>query len=192
MPDRARCRRQPLDGLPLPGSTPERTSARTQIVLRVKGCDACRVRTVQSDQIGNITFSSKPTPVRHGSVTLHVPTSKTVKMSFVVTAPFDDYQLPLVAVIAYRSTSAGEKIKASYTRGRHPASACWAGTNEPEITNTLFVTKHQGALAYGEGHGTVAGAHLRTALASLPNYVNIRDASYHVSEATMCFDPAQN
>lgn len=179
--------------LALPGAAtaagrPAAAEPTTRIDLTVKGCPGCRVQAVQNTA-GTLSWTSPQTRVRDGHVVIDVPTARTQKMAFLVTAPFDEYAqagVPMVAVTAFRVLTPGERVPGALARGTRRGSGCWAGTTAPTMTNTLVVSKVRQVGLDGKGRATVAAGYLRYTLPSLPYRQKLVAASLHSSDPSIC------
>jgi hypothetical protein len=155
---------------------------KTTIALNVHGCSGCKVQPVQNDS-GTISYWGTKKKVRHGQVTLRVPTSRTSKMAFLVYAPFDDYAeqgYPMVVVSQFKGKSPGARVTARFAGGTHRASGCWTGTSRSSVRNTLVVRHRQ------QQGMTVAAGWLRRSWESQRYWWRLHEAAYHVSDPSIC------
>lgn len=138
------------------GAASHRVVPRTTLTVHAPGCDGCTI-TAQSALTSDYedVWQSKPTEVVDGVATFRVPTDRTAGLSMSLRAPWER-RLGYVTVVAmrYAGTSAGDDVSKREARGKHRATACWAGTTEPSYD---MVLRTRQVRVVGIGPGKVPG-----------------------------------
>ncbi|CAM3698090.1 hypothetical protein [Nocardioides zeicaulis] len=141
---------------PTADAVTHRAAPRTTLTVHAPGCDGCTI-TAQSALTADYedVWQSEPTEVVDGVATFRVPTERTAGLSMSLRAPWER-RLGYVTVVAmrYAGTSAGAVVSKREARGKHRASACWAGTSASSYDLELRTRKVR---VVGVGPGRVPG-----------------------------------
>lgn len=112
----------------------------TDLTLLVPRCEDCFV-TVFSDDGINPVYTSGPSEVIDGSVTITLPSARTAGMSVRVDTPWSDSRADTYVAWRYGGAEIGDEVKFSEARTKSWASGCWAGTVNEAVTLKIKVRR---------------------------------------------------
>jgi len=125
----------------------------TLIVLRVDRCPRCPAYVQQALDDGTF-WSSGTHRVRAGHVRFRVPTHRTHGITFVLNPRWANVTNAVTNVVTrYANTQVGDRVSNRVARGKHRATACWAGTDARQVRMLVRAVRFRGpALGGGQGH----------------------------------------
>ena len=137
------------DGAPA-SSKPPTSSKTTMIRLVVNGCEGCTVGVQRGIEFGNPNkirparpdyWNGKKADVVNGVVVLKVPTRYTSGMSFTLTTPWEGDTGAVTNIVLGSSVPTGTTVTTAQALATPQATACWAGTTQPEATLDVQVAQ---------------------------------------------------
>lgn len=129
------------------GVTPAHTAVavvdpETAITLKIAKCEGCVVTLLSYDGL-TTPYSSLPSTVVAGSVTITLPSARTAGMSVRIVPTWLTSAAPADTQVAWRynGKAIGDAVTFKEARAKRRASGCWAGTVNAAVTLTVNVRR---------------------------------------------------
>lgn len=115
---------------------------KTELTLKVKGCEGCELRLTQASVDPTKIWQSKGRTVTDGIASWSIPTQRTHGLSITVFAPWDGGSGAVPAVVfRYEGLHVGDAVTNDVARHKKHASSCWAGTDQDAFTLPITVVR---------------------------------------------------
>lgn len=117
-------------------SSADAAQPHTRLVIKVTGCNSCKVRLVRAISGSSIYWRSQAEKVgSDGKVVFNVLTKRTKGMSFELQAPWEGATDSVPNVVTrYAKQAPGETWTAKQAKHSARAFGCWAGTTKRRTT----------------------------------------------------------
>lgn len=133
---------------------------RTTVTLEVPDCEGCTftLQHAYDDGEGQYpVWSSRTKTVRDGEVSFGVRRARTHGMSITMTAPWEQHTgFVTNVVMRYGGHDVGDHVGFREAKKQEKGSACYAGTDESELTLAITAREVRVRGVGGEGHATTA------------------------------------